>query len=434
MGRHTYVEQRMECFRLHEQGGSYAAIAEKISRSPECVRYWCRRLKRGGDAQSHYGCQPRGLLHRFDPMVKYVILRLKLKHKRWGPNRIRFHLKKRPSLTGLRLPSEAQLGRYLHQWARFRRQPRPAGSRQRPHAPTRVHQRWEIDFKMGIALQDGTLVNLYTLVDPVGEACIGAFLYPAGKVGHAPIGIHFNLVRLSLRYCFAKWHTLPEEIQTDGEKCLLAERRLNDFPTIFTLWLKGLGIEHLGIRPGQPRDNAEVEREHRTLNDYALVGNEDANFLRLRVILEQAVYELVYELPSGAPGCAHRPPIEAHPELLDPQKPFQPELERLQFDLKRVDQFLAGRSWTRSVSKNGVVELGGQRYFMGRIHVRQEVSIKFDPLDRHFVFSPLTNPELKIRCPAKGLDLDDFLGPAEDLVPQQLAFPFLSMSYQGVSL
>ncbi len=45
-------------------------------------------------------------------------------------------------------------------------------------------------------------------------------------------------VRSFLRLCFARWRTLPEEIQTAGEAVLIgaAEQR---FPSVFTLWLRG---------------------------------------------------------------------------------------------------------------------------------------------------------------------------------------------------
>ena len=44
---------------------------------------------------------------------------------------------------------------------------------------------------------------------------------------------------------------------------------------MFTLWLAGLGMARLVIRPASPADHAELERCHRTLNDYAIIGNED---------------------------------------------------------------------------------------------------------------------------------------------------------------
>jgi len=154
--------------------------------SPECVRYWCRRQRDGGDCQTRYACRSPGLLSRFDAKVRYVILRLRLKHPRWGPSRIRLGLTKRPSLKGLPLPSETQIGRYLHQWLCFRHQRSARPVRERPRPPTQVHQRWQLDFKMSIALQDGSQVNLHTVRDPVGAACLDAVITPAGRVGQGP--------------------------------------------------------------------------------------------------------------------------------------------------------------------------------------------------------------------------------------------------------
>ena len=157
-------------------------------------------------------------------------------------------------------------------------------------------------------------------------------------------------VQAVLRRCFAQWHTLPDEIQTDGETVLVASGT-DAFPSTFTLWLAGLGISHQVIRSGRPTDNAEVERCHRTINDYAIVGNEDKALKPLQTILDQAVTELLTELPSRAKGCQGRPPLVAHPELLQPRHPFQPEQELAHFDLNRVDAFLAKQQWSRKVGK-----------------------------------------------------------------------------------
>ena len=120
---------------------------------------------------------------------------------------------------------------------------------------------------MGIALNNGSQTNLHTVRDPVGEACIGASVFLAGKVGRKAKKVTLEQVQSVLRTCFARWGTLPDEVQTDGESVLIGQPQ-DSFPSIFTLWLKGLGIEHLVIRSGRPTDNAEVERCHRTLHDY----------------------------------------------------------------------------------------------------------------------------------------------------------------------
>ncbi len=431
MAERTSVAQRQEFYRRHQAGQSYRAIAEQMGVSPECVRYWCRRQRDGGDCQTRYVRRSPGLLSRFEAKVRYVILRLRLAHPRRGPGRIRLGLTKRPSLKGLRLPSETQIGRYLHQWPRFRRRRSARPVRERPHSPTQVHQRWQLDFKMGLALQDGSQVNLHTVWDPVGAACLGAVVTPAGRTGQEPKKVTAAQAQATLRRCFARWGTLPHEVQTDGEATLVGQPQ-GDFPSSFTLWLKGLGIEHLVTRPGRPTDNAEVERGHRTVNDYAIVGNEKADPDRLQSILDQAVDELAFELPSRAKGCAGRPPIEAHPELLQAPRPFRPELELAHFDLQRVDTYLATLTWKRTVGKTGQIDLGGHRYSVGRPYARRQVDIHFDPTDRHFVFYDPDQPGLEIRRrPARGLDVSDLTGLATQptgLGPQQLPLPGLSLA------
>ena len=270
-------------------------------------------------------------------------MRLRLEHPRWGPNRTHAHLQPRPALRGLSLPTDASIGRYLHQWARFRRPKAKVPARPRPAQPSAVQQRWQIDFKLGIALREGTLLNLHTLREVVGEVCLGAFVFAAGRIGQPPSTVTFEPLRAVLRRCFARWGTLPSEVQTDRETVLLG-RVADPFPSLFTLWLKGLGIDDLVIRPGEPTENAEVERCHRTINDYAIIGNEGASLEQLQALLDQAVHELAFELASHAEGCRGQPPVVAHPELLRPRRPFQPAQELACFDLRRVDAYLASRA------------------------------------------------------------------------------------------
>jgi len=430
MVKQTTVEQRREFYQRHQAGASYQEIAMRMGVSKECVRYWCRRQRAGGDCQSRYQRAAGGLLSRFDAKVRYAIVRLKLEHPRWGPRSIRHRLKKRSSVMGVRLPKEAQIGRYLHQWRRFRRPPRrPCVASQRPNQPTAVHQCWQLDFKMGIALANGQQVNLHTVRDPVGEACLGAVIFAAGQVGQAPPKVTAAEARTSLRRCFARWQTLPAEVQTDGETTLSSHRQ-SDFPTDFTLWLQGLGIAHQVIRPAQPTDNAEVERCHRTINEYAIIGNEKQALEGLQTLLDEAVEELAFELPSRAEGCAGRPPIAAHPELLQPPRPFQPELELAHFDLKRVDAYLATCTWQRNTSQSGQVSLGGYRYFVSRSYANRPISIRFDPADRHLVFFEPDQSDQEIcRRPARGLAVEDLTGLAlwpPDLGPQQLPLPLFT--------
>jgi len=88
------VRQRL-CDR-HRKGETYETIADSEGLSKWTVRYWCRRERDGGDLQTVYRREPAGMLHRFDPKVRYGVLRLRLEHPGWGPNRILARLRKRP--------------------------------------------------------------------------------------------------------------------------------------------------------------------------------------------------------------------------------------------------------------------------------------------------------------------------------------------------
>jgi len=430
MSHQTTPQQRWSFYERHQRDETYAEIATSAGVSKECVRYWCRRQRDGGNVVTPPGGRRKGLLQCFAAIVRYVVLRLRLEHPRWGPDRIRHGLQKRPSLKRLRLPSASSIGRYLHQWPRFRRPPRTPQVRERPKPPTQVHQRWQIDFKMGIPLAQGQRVNLFSARDPVGEAGIGASVHPAGPAQGKPRRVTFEELRGDLRRCFTKWHTLPDEVQTDNEAVFVGQPQ-DPFPSLLTLWLTGLAIAHLCIRPGRSTDNAEVERFHRTIYDYAIAGQEKVGMSGLQPFLDRRLDELNYELGSRADDCHGKPPVVAHPELLQPRRPFKPEEELALFDLKRVDAYLATLTWFRKVSKTGQVTIGAwhTRYSVGRAYAGQTVQVKFDPQDRHFVFYDATGNEVK-RRPAKGLGLADLTGLApwpDGLGIQQLPLPFCDM-------
>ena len=431
MAQRTSTQLRRQFYKLYQAGKTYAEIAAQFELSVKCVSNWCRRQQAGGSAESTYSRPPPGLLSRFHPLVRYGVLRLRLEHPRWGPVWIAVHLRKRPSLQGLALPCPAQIGRYLHQWPRFRRAVKPLKGRKLPEPVTAVHQCWQFDFKTGIGLRNGTQLNLHTVRDPFGAACLGAVVYATGQVGQAPKGNRLCEARATLRRCFARWGTLPARIQTDGETTLSAQRRWNDFPTRFTLWLVGLGVQHNIIRLGQPTDNAEVERCHRTVYEYAIVGHEDCQVDKLQGHLDQALEELLFELPSQAAGCHGLPPALAHPELLQPTRPFQPEQEWAQFDLQRVYAYLAQLTWQRKSSKTGQIFLGDQRYYVGRAYARRTITIRFDPEHHNLILLDQQMPEAEQeirRVPIKGITAENLMGiqdPDFKPVPQQLSLPLV---------
>lgn len=425
MNRTTPV-QRRDFFHRHLQGETYQNIAEQAAVSKECVRYWCRRQRDGGHCESRYQHRQPKPLRRFAPIVRYVILRLKLEHPRWGKERIGYHLGKRASCRQYALPHPSSIGRYLQQWPRFRRQqktkPKP---RERPIPATVVHQRWQLDFKVNIEQADGKKLALHTLVDQYSGACIDAQLLLKKRAVQQDERVTWREAQATLRTGFAIWGTMPQEVQTDNETSLVGRPGV-DFPSDFTLWLKGLGINHLAIRPGKCTDNAEVERGHRTVNDYALVGQEKKPVSNLQLTVRQAARELAFELPSRAKFCHSQPPVAAYPELLQPPRPYQLEHELALFDLNRVDTFLASFQWQRKADKVGYVQLGSRkrRYSLGRKFAYHQICIRFDPTDRQLAFALKDSPEAEIcRKPIRGITAFGLIGlddPKVAIVPQQL--------------
>ena len=98
----TVPGQRRKFYERYLRGDPYQQIANSAGVSRESVRYWCRRQRDGGTTQTTYRREPARLLGCFAPVVRYVILRLRLEHPRCGPNRIRAKLRKRPAPAGLR--------------------------------------------------------------------------------------------------------------------------------------------------------------------------------------------------------------------------------------------------------------------------------------------------------------------------------------------
>lgn len=271
-------------------------------------------------------------------------------------------------------------------------------------------------------------MHLHTVRDPVGAYFPGSELYPAAKKKSHVLEAQ---VRNTLRVSFAE-HGLPEEIQTDWEPCLNSLPG-DRFPSMFTLWLTELGIVHLHSRPGVPTDEAEVERAHRTLFDYALADCLDQPLEVLQPHLQLARQQLNTEYPSRAHGCHGRPPFRAYPEIQCPPHRFNPQHELARFDLQRVDALLASLSFERKVGKTGQISLGGKQFRIGvgRKFAGQVVQVSFDPSDRCFVVA--CREEDIGRWKARHLEIIDIVGFGSDavgLAPQQLPLPLF---LQGVS-
>ncbi len=215
-------------------------------------------------------------------------------------------------------------------------------------------------------------------------------------------------IQADLRQLFTKWG-LPKGIQTDREN-VYGRLPTETFPTLFTLWLAGLGIQHHLSRPAQPTDQAHVERNHQTIFYWLHTPEPLANLHVLQAQLDEACYMHNEVLPSRAGDCNGRIPIEAHPEVQCERRPYHPGIELTLFDLAQVDHFLSRFSWSYKVSKVGQFRIARQRYSVGFAYANQYIDARSSKDGRYFAFYDGNTGQFIKRSKAKGLDVATITG------------------------
>ena len=296
-----------------------------------------------------------------------------------------------------------------------------------------------MDIKVGIRLNNGEIASICNIRDPFSAAMIASRAFSVKSSKHWR-KLDLEQVRSVLRQAFCEWETLPDAIQTDNELCLSGSPT-DSYPSRLTLWLRGLGLTRLLIRPHTPTDQPHIERNHRTLCDFALCEAALTDLDSLQKSLDRERHLYNHQFPARASGCAGRPPIVGYPQLLTPRRDYRAELEFALFDIKRVYDYLADLTFTRKVSGSGQVSLGRRMYSVGRKHAGLSVNVRFDARLAQWLFSekkesqseqnetqPSEHSSIELaRRDAKDLDFDSLSGLSEaqfqPIPPIQLAFP-----------
>lgn len=427
--------QKERIYRGKLEGRTLSELAAEVGCTVQCARKWWRvgrdkgleglRAPRRGRGQS-------GILSEFDSRVAETALTLKRAHPRWGANRVLVELKEDPELSGVRLPGRSRLAAFFK--ARCPEcvavpKPRPDPPKRLPDA-TAAHEVWQLDSQEGIRLRNGEIATLCNIRDPVGAAMIASRAFAVQTKRHWR-KLAWTEVRGVLRDAFTEWQTLPDEVRTDNELGLAGGPN-DPFPGKLTLWLVGLGVAHRFIRPGCPTDQPQIERNHRTLDGFALDDEATADQSHLQHALdrERTVYN--YHFPAQASDCAGRPPIIAHPELFKPRRYYEPNLELALFDMHRVYDYLATFTFQRRINASAQVSLGCRMYSLGKKLIRDRqvatVLVRFDPNQKAWIFLTENQEELVRRSP-KDLDVQTLTGLDPSVFqltqPVQLTLPFL---------
>ena len=407
--RETTHAERVDIVERHLAGETLSAIAEHLALSHYTVRHWWRVYRDHG----WVGLEPKpkgpptiGPLGRFDPMVKYVAMRLKRARPAWGPEMLRLHMSRRPSLKGKRLPKNTALWSYLHQFGSRLLLPHRLPTT-RPTSPvvraTKPHQCCEMYFKGDEMVKDcQQVISPFAVSDEASGAPLARYLHILKAKGNRQ-GLTMRDVQNDLRQVFTQWG-LPDALRMDRDSLFVGSSRL-EWPGTLLLWLVGLGIQPIINHAFRPTDNAMVERSHRTWKGDVLVGGRFADLLVLQAQSDQALEDRRCHLPSRHKGCNRRPPVQAYPELMTPRRRYQAHQERALFDLQRVDAYLSQWTWRRQVDSTGKISLANRNHLVDRTYRGQIVKVRFDPQSREFVCASVDQTELaRLQLPEVSLD------------------------------
>lgn len=384
MKRYTDYADQQTILRLRGEGLVYREIAQQSGWSYETVRKVCRAGK--PQERRRLGRPAKGLLSSFDPRVRFACLKIKLRHRRWGAEVVRAELEKRAWAKEVKLPCASQIGAYFSQFKE--RLVKVRSHLQLPHAqpatpsPPHAHSCWQIDVQEKVNLAGCGWVNALDIVDTWSGIKIGVFLFPAQQ-GNRFCKVSLEQYRQALRWAFERWG-LPDRIRTDRDRVLVPEGDY-PYPSVFTLWLAGLGIEHELIR--RVTENGSVERSHRTRFD-RLEGYGPLTLPDWQEVARYEAWRMNAVLPSRGRHCHRKPPLQVYPQAAQPRRWYRSAEELDLFELERVQTYLAQGKWLRHTSSKGQLSFHAQKYNLG-VHFRSQwVQITYSPSAGFQVTSP----------------------------------------------
>jgi hypothetical protein len=405
--RKALTESEKGCILMWKrQGISLAQMAQWLNCSCITVRKWWRRQRDHQPARPR-GRPKRGILSSYPEALRSLAIQLKEEHPHWGPAMIHLEIRSRAEWKDQALPSEARLTALFKQACpnAVRSHSRRAYPEQPPKRVGRPHVRWQMDAKEGVRIGHD-YATILDIRDPAGALMIAscAFLVTTVKRWRK---LALRETQNVLRQAFILWG-MPLELQTDREVVYTGSADHN-FPSPFTLWLVGLGIHHVVGRSYRPTDQSQVERNHRTLADFAWKDQGFDALEQLQQALDKARERYNSAFPVEAAACHGQPPLVVHPWAIHSGRHFHPALEHEYFNMAGVDEFLAEFVWVRQVTATGVAVFGDHRYYVGRAYRGQQVTGQFLPASRSIAFKAKDGTFIK-ELPLVNCTKEDLLG------------------------
>ncbi len=307
----TTVAERNRMIDLKLDGHTLPEIAEQTGWSLECVRKWWRRFREGGRQSlkgSRRGKKQSGPMSSFPGVVRFACLRLKKTYPGWGAPVVRLRAAQRLGVSEAEMPCVSSIEKY---WAgykdrlyqRYHKRHLP-NLPERAAKPTEPHQRWQADFKEQMRAEGlKQKVDVLNIRDEATPVTIGSYVYPASKCTGRDMQEAF-------RQAFERWG-LCDRVQTDHDKRVVSNSHPHPFPTLFLLWLAGLGISH--DFASSAAENGCTERLNRTWFDRVVLGRRVQSLEELQQVSDEELFWINHHLPSKGRACDGRSPLVAYP-------------------------------------------------------------------------------------------------------------------------
>lgn len=222
--------------------------------------------------------------------------------------------------------------------------------------------------------------------------------------------IHGHSKRLdyqcALRLAFME-HGLPQSIQTDHESIFYENKGKSPFPTLFHLWLVGLGISMSFSRMRRPTDQGMVERMHQTIENQVASKSELPDWESFFHLCQNRRRFLNQHFACRS--LDGRSPFEVHAEQKHSGRYYHPQHEEQLLSLDRIYDLLSKGKWYRKASKNRSLTLGGEVYYVAKAPSLSQLCITFDRETKLLHFHD--DKEILVeRLPIKGICKKHIMG------------------------
>jgi transposase InsO family protein len=345
------VSERMKFVMRLEEGERMTDLCKEFGISRKTgYKFWYRYRLGGPEALFDEPRRPAFHPSTTSEAIRKLVVDLRLKHPTWGPRKLKATLeRKHPDLE---IPAKSTIGDLLRKKglvkprsSRKRRKATPTSLSQ-SHAPNQI---WCADFKGEFLLGNHKPCYPLTISDHYSRyliACEGLE------------GTSTPAVKEVFEEAFRKYG-MPAIIRTDNGSPF-ASTGLEGLTKLSVWWLR-LGIILERIKPGHPEQNGRHERMHLTLKQET-TRPAASNFLQQQERFDRFRKEYNLARPHEALGM--RRPVEVYTTSCKQLPDVLPAPDYSLFDM------------TKTVGRDGHINLGGGSYFIGAALAGEQVGLR----------------------------------------------------------